>query len=178
MEIDIELLGQILAALLGGLLAAGTGAYLQTRLENKRLSKIKNLLLRAAKDDLENVVELYDRIKEDFEKSGIVWFHHISDFNESRQTVINNRDHLYLIDEEKLRKKLFKYYAKSFQPITALQGYQQSKHALATKLNDIVQKLMLDDKRLTHETAIQKAIALMKMENQDYAFITEDLPKK
>ena len=174
----MELLGQVLAALLGGFLAAGTGAYLQSRLEKNRLLKAKQLLITAIKDDLENSVELYQRVKEDYDKSKIFWFHHLGEFNESRTTVIRNWDYFYLIEDEKIRKRFLKYYTKSYQAMTALQGYQQQKYGLETKLNDTVQKLMLDDNRLTHEIATTKAIELMKRENLDYAFITEDLPKK
>lgn len=63
---------QIIAALVGGFLAAGTGRFLQVRLEASRMKRLKELLIIGIKDDLKSSVDLYERVIDDWDKSQIV----------------------------------------------------------------------------------------------------------
>ena len=60
---------QIIAALVGGFLAAGTGWFLQNRLEASRLQRLKQLLIIGISDDMKSSAELYDRVIDEWEKS-------------------------------------------------------------------------------------------------------------
>jgi hypothetical protein len=82
---------EILAAILGGFLAAGTGWFLQTRLENTRLKRLRTLLLVGLRDDLNNAIELFNRLSDDWDKSKIVWFTSINEFAESREVYIQKQ---------------------------------------------------------------------------------------
>jgi len=83
---------QIIAALAGGFLAAGTGWFLQNRLEASRLKRLKQLLIIGISDDLKSSVELYSRVIDEWDKSQIVWFTTLNELRESRQTYLKNRD--------------------------------------------------------------------------------------
>jgi len=60
---------QVVAALIGGFLAASTGWFLQVQLEKSRLKRTKKLLTLGIIDDLEQAIHLYDRIVDEWDKS-------------------------------------------------------------------------------------------------------------
>lgn len=158
---------QIIAALVGGFLAAGTGWFLQNRLEASRLKRLKQLLIIGISDDLKSSAELYSRVIDEWEKSRIVWFTTLNELKESRQTYLKNRDWMVLIKDEELRQKLFKYYHRSADHINLLENQQRRKYDIQTKLNDVVRDLQLRNDALVREQALEQAIRLMHAENQE-----------
>jgi hypothetical protein len=60
---------QIIAALIGGFLAAGTGWFIQTRLEKSRTDKARDLLITGICDDLSHSLTLYEKIEEEWDKT-------------------------------------------------------------------------------------------------------------
>ena len=168
---------QIVAAVIGGLLAAGAGVLLQSTQERKRIKGLKQSLVRAIQDDLSLAVTLYDKIIDEWDKSQIVWFNTVNELLESRLTVINNRDYLVLFDDDDFRLKVFKYYNKSFQQLSTLQNSQQQKYNIESKFNEIVRDVKMKDARLGHEKAVETAISLMPNEDQNLRFINASLPE-
>lgn len=167
---------QIVAALIGGFLAAGTGWFLQVRLERSRLKRLKQLLLLGIADDLKSSVELYARVIDEWEKSQIVWFTTLNELRESRQTYLRNRDWMVLINDEALRQKLFKYYHRSADHINLLENQQRRKYEIQAKLNDVMRDLQLRNAALTREQALQQAVQLMQAEDQELVGINNLLP--
>ena len=168
---------QIVAALVGGFLAAGTGWFLQVCLEASRLKRLKQLLLLGIIDDLKSAAELYGRVIDEWEKSHIVWFTTLNELRESRQTYLRNRDWMVLIKDEALRQKLFKYYHRSADHINLLENQQRRKYDIQTKLNDLMRDLQLRDSELSREQALEQGVRLMQPEDQELAGINNLLPQ-
>ncbi|MCP5347237.1 MAG: hypothetical protein H7A04_10320 [Pseudomonadales bacterium] len=167
---------QIVAAIIGGFLAAGTGWFLQTRQESSRLNRLKKMLLTGICDDLRSSVETYSRVQEEWDKSQTVWFTTLNEIRESRQTYLKNRDHLVLLDDESLRQKIFRYYQKSGDQLNLLENNQRRKYEIVAKLNELVRDIQLRDSTLPREDAAKQAIALMSAEDQELIGINNALP--
>ncbi len=167
---------QLIAALVGGFLAAGTGWFLQVRLEASRLKRLKQLLLLGISDDLKSAAELYARVIDEWEKSQIVWFTTLNELRESRQTYLRNRDWMVLIKDETLRQKLFKYYHRSADHINLLENQQRRKYDIQSKLNEVMRDVQLRNAALTREQALQQAVQLMHAEDQELVGINNLLP--
>jgi hypothetical protein len=150
----------ILSAIVGGFLAAGTGWFLQTRLEASRQKKIKELLLIGMSDDLRNSLELYVRLEEDWEKSRVIWFTTINELTESRHIYTNNKDWITLIKNEELRKNILKYYRKSANHLIQLQNTQQRKYDIQNRFNAQVQELRIKNPTLELKEA-QDQVAII-----------------
>ena len=168
---------QIIAALIGGFLAAGTGWFLQVRLEASRLKKLKHLLIVGISDDLKSSVELYHRVIDEWDKSQIVWFTTLNELRESRQTYIKNRDWIVLVKDQSLRQKLFKYYHRSADHINLLEQQQRRKYEIQTKLNDVIRDVQLRTPTLTYGDALPLAIALMHAEDQELTGLNTLIPQ-
>jgi len=167
---------QIIAALVGGFLAAGTGWFLQNRIEVSRLKRLKQLLIVGISDDLKSSIELYDRVIDEWEKSQIVWFTTLNELRESRQTYLKNRDWMVLINDEGLRQKLFKYYHRSADHINLLENQQRRKYDIQSKLNDVIRDLKIRNNQLTQEQALEQAVRLMHAEDQELFGINNFIP--
>jgi len=170
-------MSDILAAVVGGFLAAGTGWFLQYRLEASRLKRFRELMLVAAKDDLKLSAELYDRILDEWDKSQTVWFTTLNEIRESRQTYLKNREWITMIKDESLRQKLFRYYHRSSDHLNLLENQQQRKYAIQAKLNDIVRDIHLRSPELTRDVAFQQGVAPMQAEDQELVGINGYLPQ-
>ena len=159
----------ILSAIIGGFLAAGTGWFLQTRLEAARLARTKQLFLLAITDDLTNSIELYDRIAEDWEKSRIIWFNLISEVSDSRHIFQNNKDWITLVTKEQLRKDILQYYRRSANHLLRLQNAQQRKYDIENRFDALVQDLRLQGPSLAPDAAEKTVAATMAKEFSELA---------
>ena len=166
----------ILAAIVGGFLAAGTGWFLQSRLEASRISRLKNLLIVGITDDLTNSLELYDQISEDWERSRTVWFNLLTEIADSRHVYVNNRDSIVLLDDPDLRIRIFQYYRKSGNHLLSLQNAQQRMYDIQGKNDQAVQSCQLQDPTLTLEKAQQLVAQTMSNENNELIYWREQLP--
>lgn len=170
-------MNEIIAAVLGGFLAAGTGWFLQNRQEAARIARLRKLILTGVSDDLKSSSDLYDRILDEWEKSGTVWFTTINELRESRQIYLKNREVLVLLDSEALRQKIFRYYHRSADYLNLLENQQRRKYDIQSKLNDVLRELQLRDQAMTREAALQQAVGLMRAEDQELAWLNAQLPQ-
>lgn len=170
-------MNEIIAAVVGGFLAAGTGWLLQNRQEASRIDRARKLMLIGLRDDLKSAVELYDRVLDEWEKSNIVWFTTLNELRESRQIYLKNRELLVLLDREDLRQKIFRYYHRSADHLNLLENQQHRKYDIQAKLNDVVRDLQLRNSELPREQAFQQGIVLMHAEDQELAGINRLLPQ-
>ena len=170
-------MNEIIAALIGGFLAAGTGWFLQDRAEASRIKRLKELLIIGITDDLKTSVELYGRVIDEWEKSQIVWFTTLNELRESRQTYLKNRDWMALMKDETLRQKLFKYYHRSADHITVLENQQRRKYDIQNKLNDLTRDVQIRNAGMPRDQALAQAVQLMQAEDQELAGIDGFLPQ-
>jgi hypothetical protein len=156
---------EILAAILGGFLAAGAGWFLQTRLENTRLNRLRTLLLVGMRDDLNNAIELFNRLSDDWDKSKVVWFTSINEFAESREVYVKNKDWIALLHNDDLRVKILRYYRRSANHILQLQNSQQRKYDIQRKYNEPVLDLRRQDSNASIEDVSAIAVRLLDAED-------------
>jgi len=168
---------ELVAAVIGGFLAAGTGWFLQTRLEASRSKRLKQMMVVGITDDLKSSSELFDRVLDEWDKTQIVWFTTLNELRESRQTYLKNRDWLVLFNDEALRQRVFKYYHRSADHFSLLENQQRRKYEIQNKLNELVRDIQLRDSTLTREVALQQGIALMQPEGRELAGIDEMLSR-
>ncbi|MES2635050.1 MAG: hypothetical protein V4669_18935 [Pseudomonadota bacterium] len=170
-------MNELIAAVVGGFLAAATGWFLQNRLEASRQKKLAQLFVIGVRDDLKASVDLYDRLMDEWEKSQTVWFTTVNELRESRQTYQKQRDWLVLLQNEGVRQKLFRYYHRSADLLTLIENQQRRKYEIQSKLTELVRDLQLRDGTLSREAAIQQAVALMHAEDQELIGINGSLPQ-
>lgn len=170
-------MNELIAAVIGGFLAAGTGWFLQYRLEASRMERTKQLMIVGVSDDLKSSSDLYDRLIDEWEKTQIVWFTTLNELRESRQIYLKNREWLVLLKNETLRQRLFRYYHRSADHLNLLENQQRRKYDIQTKLNEIVRDLQLRDSALPREKALQLGIGLMHTEDQELVGINNLLPQ-
>lgn len=168
---------QIVAALIGGFLAAGTGWFLQWRLEASRLSRLKELLIIGITDDLKSSIELYSRVIDEWDKSQTIWFTTLNELRESRQTYLKNRDWMVLLKDQSLRQRIFKYYHRSADHINLLENQQRRKYEIQAKLNEVVRDIQLRNDALSNEEALQQAIRVMHAEDQELVGLNNFIPQ-
>ena len=167
---------QVIAALIGGGLAAGTGWFLQVQLEKSRLKRTKKLLTLGIIDDLEQAIHLYERIADEWDKSQTIWFSSLNELKESRQTYQNNKDWILVYDDADLRKQIFQYYLKSADRINTLEYQQRRKYEIEHKLNELIRDIKFRDTSITHEQAVELAVSLMEAENREYTNLQTSIP--
>jgi hypothetical protein len=167
---------EIFAAIVGGFLAAGTGWFVQSRIEAARESRHKQLLLLGIKDDITNSLELYDQLIEDWERSRTVWFNLLTQINDSRHIYVNNRSSIVLIKSESLRNRILQYYRKSGNHLLGLQNAQQRKYDIQSKYNLAVQNQQLQNHDLTLEAAQALVVQTMAAESDELTYWDNQLP--
>ncbi|MEO6696385.1 MAG: hypothetical protein ABIN45_00070 [Gammaproteobacteria bacterium] len=170
-------MAEIIAAVIGGFLAAGTGWFLQNRAEKDRTNKTRHLLTTAICDDLQHAITLYDKVDDEWEKTKTVWFATLNELRESRQTYQNSRDWIVLFKNADLRKKIFRYYLRSSDLINNLEYQQRRKYELETKFNDLVRDIKYKSPQLTQEDAMKVATSYMTQEDAEYHRLKESVPE-
>lgn len=168
---------EIVAAIIGGFLAAGAGWFLQWRLESSRVNKMKELLKTGILDDLKTAIDLYDRLIDEWDKTKIVWFTTLNELRESRQIYNKNRDWLVLLNDEPIRQRIFKYYHRSADHTNLLEHQQQRKYQIQAKLNEVVRDIQLKNESIDYQAALTQAVRIMQPENQELIGIDDLLPQ-
>ena len=168
---------QIIAAVIGGFLAAGTGWFLQTRLELSRTDKARELLTTGICDDLSHSLSLYEKIDEEWSKTNIVWFSTLNELRESRQTYKDNKNWIILYEEPNLRKQIFKYYLRSTELIDTLEYQQRRKYEIENKFNSLVSDIKVKNQGIEHKEASDLAISYMTSENSEYLRLKDSIPE-
>ena len=161
-------MNEIIAAFIGGILAAGTGWFLEHRREKARLDQARKILTRAICDDLTHSLQIYDKIAEEWEKTKTVWFATTNELKESRQPYLNSKDWIAVFDDEELRRKIFRYYLQSSDRINALEYQQRRKYEIEGKLNDMIRNIKFRDSSLSHDVAFKMALGYMESESKEY----------
>jgi hypothetical protein len=170
-------MNEIIAALVGGILAAGTGWFLERRRESARLAQARKILTRAICDDLTHSLLIYDKVAEEWEKTKTVWFATTNELKESRQPYLNSKDWIAVFDDEDLRRKIFRYYLQSSDRINALEYQQRRKYEIEGKLNEMIRNIKFRDSSLSHDAAGKMAVGYMESESKEYDNLLALIPE-
>jgi len=164
---------QVVAAVIGGMIAAGAGWFVTLRIEKYRLRQIGSLLALGIRDDLERSGLLYERIASDWKKTNDVWHETLNELRESRQAYLNQRDSLVLFDDAELRKRLFRYYLRSGELVNQLEYEQTRRFAIKRDYNYLAQTIMARGEANTWPEAYQVALSQMKQQDIEYANLND-----
>lgn len=167
----------IIAAIVGGFLAAGTGWLLQNRQEASRICKLKKLWITAITEDLESSVDLYEQISNGWLQSKIIWFNLLNELDDSRSAFYRNRDYVVLLDDIDLRGKILKYYRKSSTLINQLRNTQQREYDLHNKLKVSEQELLFKNPGMSLDQAIGIVITANLHDDEELGHIKKTLPE-
>ena len=148
---------EIIAAMIGGFLAAAMGWFLDRRREKERISGFRTLITTGIRDDLRHSISLYEKINEDWEKTETVWFTTLNELRESRKTYLNNKDSVVLFKDENLRKDIFRYYLQSADSINILEYEQHRKYEIERKINEVASQIRMNSPGMSQEDAIAQA---------------------
>lgn len=168
---------EIIAAIVGGFLAAGTGWFLQNRTENERTKKTRHLLTTAICDDLQHAITLYEKVDDEWLKTKTIWFSTLNELRESRQTYQNSKDWIVLFENSEIRKEIFRYYLRSADLINNIEYQQRRKYELETKFNDLLRDIMYKSPETSPEEAKNFAIIYMAQEDAEYRNLEESVPE-
>lgn len=169
-------MSEIIAAIIGGFLAAGTGWFLQNRAEKDRTDKSRHLLTTAICDDLQHAITLYEKIDDEWGKTKTIWFATLNELRESRQTYQNSKDWIVLFENADLRKKIFRYYLRSSDLLNNLEYQQRRKYELETKYNDLIRDIKYKTPQLSDAEASRAATSYMAQEDAEYLRLKESIP--
>lgn len=168
---------EIVSTLVGGFLAAGTGWFLQSRAEASRVKRGKRVFTTGVLDDLRAAVELFDRLKEDWDRDKTVWFTTINELLESRHAYIQHRDWLLTFEDDVLRKAIVTYYTKSANHLIDMRNAQQRLYDLHSQIAQAaveVRAAMPDATNEQHIEAITQRLPTAEAETQ---FLGSRLPE-
>ena len=172
------MIAELAAAALGGFLAAGTGWVLDRQREATKLERSRSLLTRAILDDLSYSQQIYDKVGEEWEKTKIAWFSTLNELKQSRQPYMNSKDWVVILDDEDLRRDIFRYYLQSTDKITILENSQSRKYALERTCSDSLRQIQVNDPAITPDAAKDKATQATANENQEYNGIVNEMPNQ
>ncbi|MCB0322040.1 MAG: hypothetical protein KDD69_00655 [Bdellovibrionales bacterium] len=158
----------ILAALVGGFLAAATGWGLDRERERAKLKKARNLLKTGILDDLQHSLALYDQIIADWEKTQTVWFATLIELKNSRDIYDKHKQYILLFENEQLRKDIFRYYLQSGELISTLEWNQQRKYSLHDDWNRELHKAKLTHPDQPEDNLKTALAAVYALESQEY----------
>ena len=168
---------ELLSAMLGGFLAAGTGWLLQIQIERQKVARIRKFLSIAIADDLEHSLNIYDRIEDEWSMTSTIWFSSLNELRESRAVFNNNKDSIISFNDQKIRRRIFKYYLKSSELIGLLDFYQRRRYELQGKFNDMVTNIKINENGISEEKAKEIALSIMHQEDEEFKKIENAIPE-
>ena len=158
----------MIATIIGGMIAAGTGWFLNWRTDNARIRLARSLLAIGICDDLEHSESLYERIGDDWERTKGIWFATMNELRESQQAYLNQRDSAVFFDDADLRKRLFRYYLRSGELINQLEFCQRRKNEIQREFDSLAQTILARGEIQTWEEARKTALLQMQQEDAEY----------
>ncbi|BCZ95813.1 hypothetical protein SC029_04700 [Legionella pneumophila serogroup 1] len=172
---------ELIAALGGAVVGAvisGVIGWLLPLLQERRNAKQKlKLFTTALMDDLAHAPQLFDRIKNDWQKTGIVYFEYLIELKERRKIYQQYSDYV-LLYPEKLRKQIFYYYLKSDKLIFLLETLQNRFSYLMNQYVTTVNKIKLEYPDIDHTQATELANRLHIAEDQEAIKIKENITEQ
>jgi hypothetical protein len=132
---------QIIAAVIGGFIAAGTGWFIDWKRENRKFQNLRKLLITGICGDLKHSLTLFDKVFDEYQKMKTIYFATLNELRESRHVYQNNKDWVTIFEDGELRNLIFKYYLQSSDAINMLEFEQRRKYELENKHNELVTKI-------------------------------------
>ena len=159
---------QIILTVLGGMIAASAGLYVDKIRQRDILKKQRELFKISICDDLSYSIELYDKIFDEWEKTKTVWFTTLNELKGSRQVYLNMRDWIIIITKPETRKQIFRYYQKSTELINLIEYQQQRKGIIDARYTDYLRKVNDEFPEIGQQEADNRARQLLGDEANEF----------
>lgn len=162
---------EIVSAIIGGFLAGLSGILLiifQDRRKKKELSK---LFITGMRDDLNNSIPLYEKLKNTGKNQKFVPFDVIEGLRRSRQIFEKYSEHILLFDSPEIRRRIFDYYLKSGVLLNKLEGYQRRVYEIERMYNAVSNKIKSDEPHHSTNEVHQRRIQLLGNDASEYGFL-------
>lgn len=166
----------ILASVIGGLLAAGTGWLLDWQRQLAIMRRARQLFVTGILDDLQHSLTLYDKIEDEWEKTKTVWFSTLNELRESRQTYITHKDSVLLLDSPDIRKRLFRYYLKTNELVSQLEYQQQRIYEIQRRFRELHNNVSINQPDLNQDQVGTLVFQIMKDEHGEFTNTQASLP--
>jgi hypothetical protein len=148
--VSSDVIAALIGALVGGAISLLAGWLLQRNADNRRENRMRELFKTILLDDLNNAEELFGRLRDDLDKTGLVWQVTLNEIYASRDLYWKYKEHLVLIDA-KLRKEISSYYLRTQQSLVLLDNSQKFKDNMADRTREITQRLVIE----SHQNPVQ-----------------------
>lgn len=166
----------IIAAAIGGILAAGTGWFLDWRRQQDHLQRQKNLFLIGIIDDLQHSLTLFDKIDEEWDKTKTVWFSTLNELRESRQTSLAHKDSVVVLKNQDTRKRLFRYYLKTNELVGQMEYQQQRIYEIQRRFRELHNNISIRQPEMPQTDVSNLVLTIMKDENAEFTQLAAGLP--
>lgn len=165
---------QIIAALLGALVAGliGVGLYFLQQWNNRRT--LRNAFIDVIKDDLANSVNFYQQLKDTGETQRFISFEIITGLRKSRTIFDKYMEHLILIKPIDLRKRIFNYYLQSSVLVDRLESYQNRIYVIENNFNEAIKLFKKSNPNATSDEINKNLLNEHNMELSQYDFFKQD----
>jgi hypothetical protein len=159
-----EIWGAIIGAIIGGLLATGSGVFLNYKQFKTNRKNMKEIFFLIIEDDLNSSIPLYDQIKEIGRNQKYVSFEALNEIRYSRKIYEKYIEHVAFIEPCSLRKKIFDYYLKSGALIDKLENFQRIIYTHQEAIKDTKRFIALNKKE---EQVSQEVLDGLTSDNKD-----------
>ncbi len=102
----------IIAAIVGGLLAGGTGWFISYSKDCRDFKRKADFFTEVIKDDLNKAMRLYKKLVKEWEKDSIISFDTLGELAASREIYNKNKEWLFIYPES-IRNNIWDYYYQS-----------------------------------------------------------------
>lgn len=170
-------MSEIVAAVLGGFLAAGTGWLLNRQSELARIARLRRLIKQAICDDLENSARLYDKIADEWNKTRMVWFATLDEMRESRAAYTANKDGVHLFENEKLRRRIFDYYLRTNHRMAYAEQLQRRRFDVLGVISQREAEIRVQAQAISGEEQAKLLALVAQPQQSELQFLDAELPK-
>lgn len=167
-----ELIAALCGAIVGSAITGLFGWLLPFLQEKRNMDQKRKLFTLAIVDDLKNSPALYEKIKNDWDKTGQIWFEYLIELKEQRKIYQKYPDNI-LLYPDLIRQAVFKYYLKSDKLIYLLESSQSRMQFLASEYANTIKVIKKSKPDITDEDARKEAIILLADEDKEVVRIRD-----
>lgn len=161
-----ELIAALSGAIVGSIITGFFGWLLPYLQEQRNISQKRRLFTLAIIDDLKNSPLLYEKIKNDWDTTGQVWFEYLIELKEQRKIYQKYPD-IILLYPDNIRRLIFQYYLKSDKLIYLLESSQNRIQFLVNEYANAVKAIKKSKPNINDADALKEASTSLIEEDKE-----------
>ena len=164
------------SVVLGGAVTGAIGWFITWHKDYRFLKRQIRLFKKAIVDDLKKSVLLYNKVKDEWNKSSTVWFVTLDEIVASRRIYEKYNDHVLNLPDN-IRDRITDYYLQSANIIAGLKIQQARKYELDNIYNRLYRDASILYPNFGSEELNSYVLTIMANEVQEYNYLNDNLPK-